>query len=50
MDKPDYINFWIKSSEHDLSSMGGNFQIGRYDWALFIRHLALKKILKALWV
>lgn len=50
MTKQDHINYWIKTSENDLSSMESNFESGKYDWALFIGHLALEKILKALWV
>lgn len=33
-----------------LASMESNFNSGNYDWALFIGHLSLEKILKALWV
>lgn len=50
MNKNDYINYWIKTSEDDIDSMISNFESGKYDWALFIGHLALEKILKALWV
>jgi len=50
MDKNDYIEYWVKSSKNDLSSMESNFNLGNYDWALFIGHLSLEKILKALWV
>ncbi|MCF8261786.1 MAG: HEPN domain-containing protein [Melioribacteraceae bacterium] len=50
MNKQDHINYWVETSKRDLSSMEINFQFGKYDWALFIGHLALEKILKALWV
>ncbi|MDP4116541.1 MAG: HEPN domain-containing protein [Bacteroidota bacterium] len=50
MDKQDYIDYWVKTSECDLSSMQTIFQAGKYDWSLFIGHLALEKILKALWI
>ncbi len=50
MEKQDIIKYWIKTSEDDLSSMISNFSAGNYDWALFIGHLSLEKILKALWV
>ena len=50
MEKQDYIKYWVEGSEHDLSSMESNFQTGKYDWALFIGHIALEKILKAAWV
>lgn len=48
--KEDYIKYWIDSSTRDLSSMEVNFLHGKYDWALFIGHLALEKLLKGLWV
>ncbi|MCU7491929.1 MAG: HEPN domain-containing protein [Ignavibacteria bacterium] len=50
MNKQDYIKYWIKTSDDDMTSMMNNFNSGSYDWALFIGHLSLEKILKALWV
>ncbi len=50
MEKQDYIKYWIKTSEDDLSFMEGVFVAGKYDWALFIGHIALEKILKAAWI
>ena len=50
MEKQDYIEYWLRSSKDDLSSMESNFQSGKYDWSLFIGHLSLEKIFKALWV
>jgi HEPN domain-containing protein len=49
LQKEDTIGYWIKSAEYDLASMESVFSSGRYDWALFIGHLAIEKILKALW-
>jgi len=48
--KEEHINYWIKTAEHDLDAMQGIFDAGKYDWALFVGHLALEKILKAHWV
>ena len=50
MDKQDYIKYWVATAETDLAAMESVFIAGRYDWSLFIGHLALEKILKALWV
>lgn len=50
MEKLDYIKYWIKTSADDLISMESVFNAGRYDWYLYIGHLALEKILKAVWV
>lgn len=50
MTKEKHIEYWIKSAEHDLDAMQGIFDAGKFDWALFVGHLVLEKILKALWV
>jgi len=50
MEKQDYIKYWVKTSEDDLTSMESVFIAGRYDWSLFIGHLVLEKILKAVWI
>lgn len=48
MEKQDYIKYWVKTSEEDLKSMESVFQAEKYDWSLFIGHLSLEKVLKAL--
>ncbi len=50
MTKDDHIRYWLTIAQHDLESAEDIFKAGRYDWALFIGHLALEKVLKALWV
>ncbi len=50
MDKQDHIKYWIETSEHDLNASASIFETGKYDWSLFIAHLALEKLLKAFWV
>lgn len=50
MTKKEYIEYWIKTAEHDFDAMQGIFDAGKYDWALFVGHLVLEKILKAHWV
>lgn len=50
MDKSEYIEYWIKAAQNDADSMESIFSSGSYDWALFIGHLCLEKILKAAWV
>lgn len=50
MEKKDHILYWAESSKNDMASMRNNFLSGNFDWALFIGHLALEKMLKALWV
>ena len=50
MIKEEHINYWRKSAQHDLESAEGIFDTGKYDWCLFVGHLALEKILKAIYV
>ncbi|MCC6549066.1 MAG: HEPN domain-containing protein [Ignavibacteriaceae bacterium] len=50
MTKKEYIDYWCKSSNEDVKSMHAIFNSGRYDWALFVGHLAVEKSLKALWI
>ncbi len=50
MTKKEHIKYWRESAQHDLESAGTIFNSGRYDWCLFVGHLALEKLLKALFV
>lgn len=42
------VRYWIEASIHDLDMAGSLFRTGRYDYCLFLCHLSLEKILKAL--
>ena len=46
----EHIKYWQEGSQRDLESAEAIFKSGRYDWCLFVGHLALEKILKALFV
>ncbi|MCI0618481.1 HEPN domain-containing protein, partial [bacterium] len=50
MTKEEHINYWRESAKHDLESAEGILASGRYDWSLFVGHLALEKLLKAVFV
>lgn len=50
MTKEEHIQYWQDSADHDLESAETILQSGKYDWALFIGHLALEKVLKAVFV
>jgi HEPN domain-containing protein len=50
MNKQDHIDYWLSTSEMDFSSMDTIHNAGKYTVALFMGHLALEKLLKALWV
>jgi len=42
------ISYWIESAEYDLGVADALFRVEKYPYALFMRHLALEKLLKAL--
>ena len=44
------IEYWEKSAEHDLDTANSLIQEKKYDWALFLAHLVLEKMLKAIFV
>ena len=48
--KQRQIVYWVTSAEHDLDVAETLFQSKKYDWCLFLGHLVLEKILKALYV
>ncbi len=50
MTKEEHVKYWRDSAQHDLESAESIFSSGRYDWCLFVGHLALEKILKAIFV
>ncbi len=50
MTKEEHIKYWTENSLHDLESAEAIFNTGKNDWSLFISHLALEKMLKALWI
>lgn len=43
------MNYWIESSDRDYESMKKNYETKQYTWALFIGHLTLEKLLKAIY-
>lgn len=50
MTKAEHVKYWRDSAQHDLESAESIFDSERYDWCLFVGHLALEKILKAIFV
>ena len=46
----DHIQYWLDSAAHDWDTVENLFSTGKYDWCLFIGHLVLEKILKAIFV
>jgi HEPN domain-containing protein len=50
MNKDEHISYWLESARHDLETAESLFKSERYDWCLFVGHLVLEKILKAIFV
>ncbi|MCK5057794.1 MAG: HEPN domain-containing protein [Candidatus Aminicenantes bacterium] len=50
MDIEKKIEYWKKSAEHDLDTAESLFKAKKFDWALFLGHLVLEKMLKALYI
>ncbi len=50
MKKDELIKFWIESSDRDCKTMQHLFEKKDYSWALFIGHLVIEKLLKAIYV
>ena len=49
MNSQDLIKYWLESSDRDYISMLKNYEARQYTWALFIGHLVLEKLLKAIY-
>jgi HEPN domain-containing protein len=49
-DKDKIIQYWIYSSDEDYETMITLFENKRYSWSMFIGHLMIEKLLKALYV
>jgi HEPN domain-containing protein len=49
-DRVKVINHWIESSDNDFKTMLDLHQTHNYNWALFMGHLVIEKLLKALYV
>lgn len=50
MTKDEHVAYWIQGAEEDLSAAESLYAAGKYNWCLFIAHLVLEKMLKALFV
>ncbi len=46
----EQIQYWIDLAESDLPVTESMFNNGHYSWSLFIGHLVLEKVLKAIYV
>ena len=50
MTKDEIIKYWLNSAKLDLKAMNSLFRSGHYVWALFLGHLVIEKLLKAVYV
>jgi len=50
LDKNDLISFWIDTAEKDYKTMLNLFLSKDYHWSLFMGHLVIEKLLKALYI
>ena len=50
MTKREIIAHWAASSDKDFKAMGILLRNGHYAWSLFLGHLVLEKLLKAMYV
>lgn len=48
MQKQVFIKYWIDASEIDFKAMQNLFESKDYVWSLFLGHLVIEKLLKAL--
>jgi HEPN domain-containing protein len=44
------ISYWVDSADEDYITMMVMFENKRYNWSLFVGHLMMEKLLKALYV
>ncbi len=49
-DRDKIVNYWLDSSDDDFDTMIAMYESKRYSWSLFIGHLMIEKLLKALYV
>lgn len=50
MDKNEIIKYWTDTANADYQTMLNLFNSKDYNWSLFIGHLVIEKLLKALYV
>lgn len=48
MNKSEHIKYWIDAAEVDFKAMNNLFKSKDYVWSLFLGHLVIEKLLKAI--
>ena len=49
-DRVKIIKYWLDSSDNDFKTMLSLYDNKKYSWSLFVGHLMIEKLLKALYV
>lgn len=50
INKQKVVDHWVETSDNDFQTMFTLYESKSYSWALFIGHISLEKLLKALYV
>lgn len=50
MTRDEHLLYWKDAALEDVKVMESLYEKGHYSWALFVSHLVLEKLLKALYV
>ena len=50
MEQQELITFWVQSSDLDFDAMISLYRSRHYNWALFVGHLVIEKLLKACYI
>jgi HEPN domain-containing protein len=50
MTKEEHIAYWVNGAQDNLDAAFTIYSSQRYDWSLYVAHLAIEKLLKALYI
>ena len=50
IDTDKIVSHWIKTSDEDFETMNSLYELGKYNWAMFLGHISTEKLLKAYFV
>ncbi|AAM25137.1 MULTISPECIES: HEPN domain-containing protein [Caldanaerobacter] len=50
LEKDELVKFWLETAEKDYNTMLHLYESKDYHWSLFMGHLVIEKLLKALYV
>lgn len=50
MDKKEILGYWIGTADSDYSTMTNLYESEDYHWSLFMGHLVIEKLIKAIYI